>query len=512
MICLSFFEYRLSTSSSGAAYMDQMPPPAPPTISRPRVPALLWRLALACLLGTLALVPLDLPAFLPGAPAFFDTFIAWYGPHGLVVTSWNILLVEMLCILLVIAAVSLERRLHSRARVRAIALIGALLLMLGVIANNQKLLNIVVSAAFNRGLGGIPIPFDALPFFFVALAATFLVGTLVQEYARWRQALFFILAGLLCAGVGLLLHLFALSALANQQAETGVLIYDLLILLPLVLTLGAIGGLLGGALRLGIIRYFSTSAEANRFSSKAPPASSAARMWALIWRLLVAGAVGALPASQGNVALWFSLNQQAMPAIIFTPATPSIVWITALLPTLLIAGGMLLGQEARQNGSATERIGVGLLFAVLILGAADLLITLYITGSTLRKPSPSTAILLLGFAAGSLWAILPRSLLTALALDSAPFYGRFARRALPVLLGSAVFLGSLPGTIHNLQTFLEPFQVHRTGLLTAFLLFFILAGLVSAGICGLLGAWLRGKALAAAARLSRPPLRSSTER
>ncbi len=485
--------------------MEQMPPPTP-TTPRLRVSTLLLSLALVCVLGTLALLPFDLPVFMPGAPSSLDTFTVWYGPHGLMLSSWSVLLAELLCILLVIAATSLDRRLDSRVRVRAVLLVSALLLMLGVILNSQKLLRVVLLAGFNHGLGGIPIPFDVLPFFFVALAATFLVGRLVQHYGRWRQGFFFALTGFVCANMGLLLHVLALSLLASQQASTGPLIYDLLLLLPLALLLGVIGGLLGGALRLGLTRYFSASGEARRASREIAPVSSGARIWAIAWRLIVAGSVGALPAGEGSVALWFSLNRQATPLILFTPATFNIIWMTAFIPVLLIAGGLLLGQEARQNGSAPARIGAGLLVAVLILGAADLLLTLYITSSTLRRPTPSTTVFLLSFAASSLWAVLPRALLAALALGSGPLQGRRARRALPVLLGVAVFLGSVPGVVHNLQVFLEPFDVsHSPTVRAAFLLAYGLVGLVAAGVCGVLGAWLRGKVLATAVQMSRQP-------
>jgi hypothetical protein len=193
-----------------------------------------------------------------------------------------------------------------------------------------------------------------LPFFFVALAAAFLVGRLAQGYTRWRQVFFFALVGMLCAGVGLLLHLAALSLVATQQKVLEVLIDDLPLLLALVLALGGFGGLLGGALRLGVVRSGFAAGTAQLVNREVAPAAFRAKAWAIIWRLRVAGIVGALPVSEGAPVLGFSLQLQAAPMLYF--ASP-FIWIITLLPILLLVGGMLLGAEARQNGSTTARIG-----------------------------------------------------------------------------------------------------------------------------------------------------------
>lgn len=94
--------------------MDQALPLPPASPRLHLVPALLWRLALVCLLGTLALLPFDLTFFIPSAPSFFDTFTVWYGPHGLILTSWHFVIAEALCLLLMLAAVGLDRRLRGQ--------------------------------------------------------------------------------------------------------------------------------------------------------------------------------------------------------------------------------------------------------------------------------------------------------------------------------------------------------------------------------------------------------------
>lgn len=305
--------------------------------------------------------------------------------------------------------------------------------------------------------------------------------------------------------MGLLLHLLALSPRSNHQDGTDILIYDLWQLLPLVLILGLLGGLLGGALRLGVARYFSAPAELGRATREFAPASFVARLWAIVWRLAVAGAVGALPTIGPGFSIWYSLNRQAAPLIISSPF--GFAWLTPLFPWLLIAGGMLIGQEARQNGSALARVGAGLLAALLLVGTPDLFMTLYLT-ATFHMPNLNFGSLLTRFASNSLLVVLPRALLTALALGGGPFSSRKARLALLAALGIAVFLGSLPQTLQELQTVRVEgnFQPgYWEAMFPPFLIAYLSIGIVGAGLCGLLGGRLRGKVLAAAVRLSRQP-------
>jgi hypothetical protein len=103
--------------------------------------------------------------------------------------------------------------------------------------------------------------------------------------------------------------------------------------------------------------------------------------------------------------------------------------------------------------------------------------------------------------------VFPRALLTALALGSGPFQRRSARLTFLGLLGIAVFLASLPQTLHNLQSILAAPEMYGSPTVpTAFLIRYSVAGVVGGGMCGLLGGWLRDKVFAVAARLSRSPL------
>jgi hypothetical protein len=358
---------------------------APLSLPPPRLrllPALLWRLVVACLLGTLAFLPYDLSFFVPGTSPFLNNSVIWYGPNNLILTYQPVLLVEAFCLLLILAAIGIDHRLrHQTSISHALLLTIAPLLALDVVVINQSLVRVWLVATFSHGLGGIPLPFDPLPFFFVALVAAFLVSGLVQEEGRWKQISFFTLVGLLSAGVGLLLHLLVLSLMQHPPDGTNVFIYDLWLLLPLTLILGVMGGLLGGTFRLGVARYFSAPAETQRVSKELAPAAFAARLGAVAWRLMVAGAAGALPMVGPHLTLLLSLNHQQAPLIEHSPF--GFAWLVPLFPWLLIAVGMLIGQEAQQNGSALARIGAGLLAALLILGTVDILITFYVN-NTLR--------------------------------------------------------------------------------------------------------------------------------
>jgi hypothetical protein len=478
------------------------PLPQPPTFSWLRLlPALLGRFTLICLLGALALLPFDLTFFVPSAPSFFNTLSAWPGPNRLIFTSLYQVSADALCLLLVLAAIGLDRHLRGQtSAVRAVLLALAPLLLLVIVVYSHNPVQVWLFAPFSRGMGGIGIPLDLLPFFFVACAAAFLVSGLVQQRALWQQLGFFVLVGLLCAGAGLLLHLLALLLRSNQQDGTDILIYDLWQLLPLVLALGGLGGLAGGALRLGMRRYFSAPAEAERVIRELAPVAVVARLWAVAWRLILAGAIGALPLMEDFFSLSLALNRRTTPLIQHTPF--GLVWLTSLLPWLLVGAGLLIGQEAQQHGRALARVGAGLLFSLLTLGSIDAVIMLY-GFENLRHPELFPQDFLTRIAISYLLVLLPRALFMTLAVGSGPFSGRVPRLAGLALLGMAVFLGSLPPTLHDLSTFLAAPELHGSPDIPAsFLVPYIAAGLVGAGLCGLLGGWLRSRALALAVHLS----------
>ncbi len=450
---------------------------------------------LACLFGFLAFLPYDLNLMRPDLPS--QLFAPFYLFQGIFPLLWsNVLaLVYGLYTLPMVLSLLLSRQRWSARGWMLLCLLPLLVLLVLPPQMNRP---VVVFLA--GGIGSIAL--EMFPYFMAGMAATFITGEYVQSVSRGQRVWAFLMPGLIGSVVGNIAHILFFHSQPSSSPGYQYIVYDLLLLTPLLGMLGMLGGLTGGYLRLALARAFdparsATGTPLNLTSTQTVEASLRSRLWSVGWRLLVALGVGAFAVTPlFFVVIWVSLTSYTLPAIILasgdrltsisftsilnTPAglvgsAPILNSLQGAIPLLLLALCMLFSQQARREKSFWLSLGVGIFCTLLIIGGMvvlnwlfsfSLLLGLHAIGVARVLFETMAVATLTGFALGA----------PELAID------RGSRRWLLVALGLLVGLGSF----FYLPTKLQPTTAERFPLPLA-----LGCVLVLSIVGALWGGWLR---------------------